>query len=123
MWFLLLGNFIVQKGNFLDVRVLLIIISNIISIIKIILLYPFLSQVVGITLGQDGIPGFRTLFGLTIVTIATLLWSYGSKLKAITTVQKIWDNENIESKVQMSFLGSLRKISSEEIFANDSIEK
>ena len=88
-----------------------------------ILLYPFLSQVVGVALGLDAIPGFRTLFGLTIVTIATLLSSYGSKLKAINTVQKIWDEENIPSKVQMSFLGSMRKLSSEVLSFNDSTEK
>ena len=84
---------------------------------------PFVSQVVGIILGLDGIPGFRTLLGLTIVTIGNLIKSYGNKLKALETVEKICKEENIPSKLQMSILGSARKFSSGDLNISDSIGK
>lgn len=54
-----------------------------------ILTEPFISQVVGVILGQDSVPGFRTVFGLTIITVGTLVSSYGTRMKAVEQVQKI----------------------------------
>lgn len=84
---------------------------------------PFISQVVAIILGLDGVPGFRTLLGLTIVTVGNLIKSYGNKLKAIETIEKICKEENIPQAVQMSVLGSMRKISSGDLNISDSLSK
>ena len=77
-----------------------------------ILVLPFLSQTIGVLLGQDKIPGFRTMLGLVIVTIGTLITSYGTKLKAIETVHQICKQEQITSKVQLSTFAKERKDSS-----------
>lgn len=54
-----------------------------------ILTEPFISQAVGVLMGQDKIPGFRTIFGLTIITIGCLIASYGTRVKAIEQVEKL----------------------------------
>lgn len=54
-----------------------------------ILTEPFIAQVVGVLLGQDKIPGFRTIFGLVIITVGTLVSSYGSRVKAVEQVEKL----------------------------------
>lgn len=54
-----------------------------------ILTEPFISQIVGVLMGQDGIPGFRTIFGLTIITLGTLVAGYGTRVKAVEIIEKI----------------------------------
>ena len=54
-----------------------------------ILTQPFFSQIAGVLMGQDRIPGFRTILGLGIITVATFATSYGARLKAIEEVEKI----------------------------------
>jgi len=58
-------------------------------IASVILLQPFLSQVAGVLLGQDNIPGFRTVFGLIVITFGFMTASYGTRLKAFEEVAKI----------------------------------
>jgi hypothetical protein len=77
-----------------------------------ILTEPFISQVVGVMMGQDKVPGFRTIFGLTIITFGTLISSYGSRVKAVETVQKICEEENLTSKIGLSMINRTRRQSS-----------
>ena len=53
-----------------------------------ILIVPFASQIVGIVMGQDNIPGFRTILGLFIIASGSFISSYGARLKAIQQVMK-----------------------------------
>ena len=66
-----------------------------------ILTQPFFSQIAGVLMGQDRIPGFRTILGLGIITVATFATSYGARLKAIEEVEKIWKDELITSKIEL----------------------
>ena len=52
-----------------------------------ILIVPFLSQIIGIMMGQDNIPGFRTILGLFVIATGSFISSYGSRLKAINQVR------------------------------------
>lgn len=54
-----------------------------------VLTQPFFSQIAGVVMGQDRIPGVRTILGLAIITFATFATSYGARLKAIEEVEKI----------------------------------
>ena len=58
-----------------------------------VLTQPLISQVAGVIMGQDKIPGFRTIFGLAVITCATFATSYGARLKAIEEVEKICKDE------------------------------
>ena len=90
-----------------------------------ILMLPFLSQAVGVLLGQDMIPGFRTILGLVIITMGTLVTSYGTKLRAIETVHKYWKDEQITTKIQLSTFSKAKKDSSLKLdgFSSDSEAK
>ena len=55
----------------------------------VILTQPLISQVAGILLRKDKIPGFRTIFGLVVITCATLATSYGARFKATEEVKKL----------------------------------
>jgi hypothetical protein len=68
-----------------------------------ILTQPFITQVVAVLLGQDEIPGFKTVLGLSIITIGTLTASYGSRLKAGKVVEKICEESLLMlSKISFS---------------------
>lgn len=54
-----------------------------------ILTQPFIAQIVSVLFRQDEIPGFKTILGLSIITVGTLTASYGSRLKTIKIVEKI----------------------------------
>ena len=47
-----------------------------------------ISQVAGVLLGQDKMPGFRTVFGLVVVV--TFVTNYGARLKATEHIQNLW---------------------------------
>lgn len=74
-----------------------------------ILMQPFMSQIAGVAFGQDKIPGFRTVFGLGIITIATLVSSYGARLKATEEVAKICEDELLHSKISMAVLNRTKQ--------------
>jgi len=80
-----------------------------------ILTEPFISQVVAVMFGQDEIPGFRTVFGLTIITIGTLIASYGSRVKAMECIEKfLEEEEQLTSKLSMNLLTNIKKEFAEE---------
>ena len=54
-------------------------------------------------------PGFRTIFGLTIITIGSLATSYGSRLKAMQEVDKLWKEELNQSKIAMINLQNITR--------------
>ena len=47
----------------------------------VMLIEPFFAQLAGIALGQDEIPGVKTLIGLIIITIAFIVAGFGAKYK------------------------------------------
>ena len=55
---------------------------------------PFIAQFAGIMLGQDEIPGTRTLFGLLIISVGVVIASYGAKMKMISKIKSLLD-ENL----------------------------
>jgi len=55
---------------------------------------PFIAQFAGVMLGQDEIPGTRTLFGLLIISVGMVIASYGAKLKMISKIKSLLD-ENL----------------------------
>ena len=77
-----------------------------------ILTEPFISQVVGVLMGQDQIPGFRTIFGLTIITVGCLMASYGTRVKAVEHVEKLLDDEELTSKLGLSMINRSKRLSS-----------
>ena len=58
------------------------------------LVEPFIAQFAGVMLGQDEIPGTRTLFGLLIIGVGIVTASYGANLKAINKIKSLLD-ENL----------------------------
>ena len=59
-----------------------------------LLLEPFIAQIAGILLGQDQIPGIKTLIGCVLITTCFALASYGVKLK---------DDEQLKKELQKPF--------------------
>lgn len=78
-----------------------------------ILTQPFISQVVGVIMGQDQMPGFRTLFGLTIITFGTLVSSYGLRVKATEIVQKFVEESRLISKLSIPNIDMSKRQSSD----------
>lgn len=76
-----------------------------------ILTQPFISQAAGVLMGQDKIPGFRTIFGLTIITIGCLIASYGARVKSIEHVEKLCEDEQMSPKISLSIINKSRRIS------------
>ena len=72
-----------------------------------VLTQPFFSQAAGVMMGQDWMPGFRTIFGLTAITIGSLASSYGSRLKAMQEVQKICKDDLTQSRLGMVSLQNI----------------
>ena len=71
-----------------------------------LLLEPFISQAAGILLGQDEIPGFKTLIGCLLITTWFALASFGSKIKEQTQI-KHKDNkafEDISNEIELSLV-------------------
>jgi hypothetical protein len=68
-----------------------------------ILTEPFIAQIVSVAFGQDQMPGFKTILGLTIITFGTLVSSYGSRLKALRMIEKICEESLLMfSKISMT---------------------
>lgn len=57
-------------------------------IASFILLEPVFGQIAGILLGQDNIPGLRTLIGGVIITAGFVLSGFGEKEKVTISLQK-----------------------------------
>lgn len=64
-------------------------------IAAVILLEPFAGQTAGVLLGIDAIPGFKTCFGLCIITLGFWLATYGVSLKQEEELQKILEDSNL----------------------------
>jgi hypothetical protein len=76
-----------------------------------ILTQPFIAQIVSVLFGQDEIPGFKTILGLSIITMGTLTASYGSKLRTIKMVEKICEESLLMlSKISLTELRSKKDI-------------
>lgn len=58
-----------------------------------ILLEPFIAQVAAVMLGQDYMPGQKTLVGLLIITTGSLMAFLGNKYKVINEINKMIVNE------------------------------
>jgi hypothetical protein len=81
-----------------------------------ILTQPFITQIVSVLFGQDEIPGFKTVLGLSVITVGTLTASYGSRLKSIQIVEKICDESLMMlSKISLSDWKSKKDISNEKV--------
>ena len=79
-----------------------------------LLTQPFISQVVGILMGQDTMPGFRTIFGLILVTIGAFVSSYGARMKAVEKVEGIIQEEGLASKISFTELKVIKEEDEEE---------
>lgn len=47
------------------------------------LIEPFLAQIAGIVLGQDEVPGIKTLVGCIIITLGFIVAGFGARYKTI----------------------------------------
>ena len=65
---------------------------------------PFLSQIAGVLMGQDKLPGFRTFFGLTLIMIGFLAAISGLRLKAVKEFEKLLKEEFNQSRIAMTSL-------------------
>lgn len=78
-----------------------------------ILLQPYISQVVGVLLGQDEIPGFRTGFGLAVIAVGISIASYGTKIKTTEEADSILRDDNVPETIQLSLIEGMRSEHSE----------
>lgn len=60
-----------------------------------ILLEPFIAQAAAVMLGQDYMPGQKTLVGLLIITAGSLMAFLGNKYKVINEINKMLVNEKL----------------------------
>lgn len=65
------------------------------------LVEPFFAQLVGVMLGQDEIPGLKTVIGCTVLTVGFLVAGFGSKQKEKeanqqTHIKKVFDADEEE---------------------------
>lgn len=69
------------------------------------LIEPFFAQVVGVALGQDELPGLKTILGCTVITVGFLVAGFGSQAKnkdtkKETKIKKVYDEDDDESTYQ-----------------------
>lgn len=62
-------------------------------IAAVLLVQPFGGQIISVAIGQDSIPGFRTLLGLTIISVGCLIASYGATQKQEEVINQILEEE------------------------------
>ena len=67
-----------------------------------ILFEPFIAQITGIALGQDEVPGSRTLFGLLVISLGLVLASYGAKHKALEQVKNYYAAQKVIHENELS---------------------
>ncbi|CAI2371622.1 unnamed protein product [Moneuplotes crassus] len=60
------------------------------------LIEPFIAQATAIIFGQDQIPGFQTLIGISIIILGILLTIYGTKLKVSMAQDGQQNKDSIE---------------------------
>lgn len=62
----------------------------------VMLLEPFCAQTAGILLGQDEIPGIKTLLGLIVISAGFLFAGFGAMYKTQTKIEIVSYNNDIE---------------------------
>ena len=62
-----------------------------------LLIEPFFAQIAGLILGQDHIPGIKTIVGLITSTLGFIIAGIGSSWKTESQLQsKLIENDNVE---------------------------
>ena len=62
----------------------------------VMLIEPFFAQLAGVVLGQDEIPGIKTIIGIIVITVAFVIVGFGAKYKTQDELKK--NEENLSLK-------------------------
>lgn len=76
----------------------------------VILIEPFIAQITGIVLGQDTIPGIRTIAGMIIITFGLVVASYGARFKAINQLKEFYNKLQSENSYEMAHFARHKKL-------------